>query len=154
MRIWIRITALASALILTLALVSGCGGQKENTLQDGCYTAQAADFSHGWKEYVTILVKGGKVVSVEYNAKNPSGFIKSWDNAYMQQMLYVQNTYPNEYTRFYAAQLLESQGAPDYTYDVKTGATSSYNTFSLLADAVIQLAREGGETMVLVDAGT
>ena len=33
------------------------------------------------------MVKGGSIVSVEYNAENPSGFIKSWDNAYMQNML-------------------------------------------------------------------
>ena len=57
------------------------------------------------------MVKGGSIVSVEYNAENPSGFIKSWDNAYMQNMLHTNGTYPNEYTRYYASQLLEDQGA-------------------------------------------
>ena len=61
-----------------------------------------SEFSHGWKEYITILVKGGSIVSVEYNAENASGFIKSWDNAYMQNMLHSNGTYPNEYTRYYA----------------------------------------------------
>ena len=42
---------------------------------------------------------------MEYNAENASGFIKSWDNAYMQTMLHAQGTYPNEYTRSYANQL-------------------------------------------------
>ena len=43
-------------LLLALALpLTACGGQ--DTLQDGYYTAQAAEFSHGWKEYITILVK-------------------------------------------------------------------------------------------------
>lgn len=151
MRLWLRIAALSAALVLTISLTAACGRQKADVLQDGCYTAQAAEFSFGWKEYVTILVKGGKIVSVEYNAKNPSGFIKSWDNAYMQQMLHLQGTYPNDYTRFYAAQLLESQGAADYSYDLKTGATTSYNSFSQLADAAVQLARQGEATMILVN---
>ena len=103
-----RIFALALGLLLTVFPLAACGGQAG--LQDGYYTAQAAEFSHGWKEYITILVKGGSIISVEYNAENASGFIKSWDNAYMQNMLHVQGTYPNEYTRNYAGQLLEGQG--------------------------------------------
>ena len=95
------------ALIFSVMLLTGCGEQ--TGLQDGYYTAQASEFSHGWKEYITIMVKGGNIVSVEYNAENASGFIKSWDNAYMQAMLHGAGTYPNEYTRFYAGQLLEGR---------------------------------------------
>lgn len=94
-------------LLLTLVSLTACGNKNE--LQDGYYTAQAASFNYGWKEYITIMVKGGSIVSVEYNAENPSGFIKSWDNAYMQTMLHSNGTYPNEYTRNYAGQLLEKQ---------------------------------------------
>ena len=88
---------------LMMALLTACGDKTE--LQDGYYTAQAAEFSHGWKEYTTIMVKEGSIVSVEYNAENASGFIKSWDNAYMQTMLHSNGTYPNAYTRYYAGQL-------------------------------------------------
>ena len=88
-----------------LMMLTACGEQEG--LQDGYYTAQAADFNFGWKEYITIMVKGGNIVSVEYNAENASGFIKSWDNAYMQTMLHSNGTYPNEYTRYYAGQLLD-----------------------------------------------
>ncbi len=93
-----RITAILFALLLALSL-SACGEQE--ALQDGYYIAQMAQYSHGWREYITILVKGGSIVSVEYNAENASGFIKSWDNAYMQTMLHSNGTYPNEYTRNY-----------------------------------------------------
>ena len=102
-----RILALLLSLLLLVPALTACGG---GGLQDGYYTAQAAEFSHGWKEYITIMVKGGSIVSVEYNAENASGFIKSWDNAYMQTMLHSNGTYPNEYTRYYANQLLEGQG--------------------------------------------
>ena len=90
-----RILSFVLALLLAVSLTA-CGS--ETALQDGYYTAQAAEYSHGWKEYITIMVKGGSIVSVEYNAENPSGFIKSWDNAYMQNMLHTSGTYPNEYT--------------------------------------------------------
>ena len=128
-------------------LLTACGNQAG--LQDGYYTAQASEFSHGWKEYITILVKGGSIVSVEYNAENASGFIKSWDNTYMQNMLQVSGTYPNEYTRYYANQLLEGQG--EEGIDALSGATSSYGSFQILSQAVLEQARMGDSSIVIVD---
>lgn len=142
-------TMLFSLLLMAAPLLTACGSQ--TALQDGYYTAQVSEFSHGWKEYITILVKGGSIVSVEYNAENASGFIKSWDNAYMQNMLHTNGTYPNEYTRYYANQLLEGQGEDGI--DVIAGATSSHGTFQLLAQAVLEQARKGDSSIVFVDAG-
>ena len=136
--------------VLLIALLTACGSKTtENELQDGYYTAQAAEFSHGWKEFITIMVKGGSIVSVEYNAENASGFIKSWDNAYMQNMLHSNGTYPNEYTRYYAGQLLAGQG--NGTIDALSGASSSYDSFQKLAAAVLEQARKGDSSIMLVD---
>lgn len=96
-----------------------------------------------------LWLRGGSIVSVEYNAENASGFIKSWDNAYMQTMLHVQGTYPNEYTRYYAAQLLEGQGEGEI--DALSGASSSCGSFQKLAAAVIEQARKGDSEIVFVD---
>ncbi len=134
-------------MVLLLLPLAACGDK--GGLQDGYYTAQADQFSHGWKEYITIMVKGGSIVSVEYNAENASGFIKSWDNAYMQNMLHSNGTYPNEYTRNYAGQLLEGQG--EEPIDGLTGATSSYGSFQKLAAAVLEQARKGDSHTVFVD---
>ena len=144
-----RIFTTLLSLLLAAALLAACGSRSE--LQDGYYTAQASAFSHGWKEYVTILVKGGSIISVEYNAENASGFIKSWDNAYMQNMLHSNGTYPNEYTRYYAGQLLSGQG--EAPIDAITGATSSYGSFQKLAAAVLEQARKGDSSIVFVDTG-
>ena len=114
-----RIVSIVLALLVT-GFLTACGSGQAG-LQDGYYTAQAAEYSHGWREYITIMVKDGSIVSVEYNAENASGFIKSWDTAYMQSMLDVTGTYPNQYTRFYAGQLLEKQGEGEI--DALTGAT-------------------------------
>ena len=141
-----RILALLLSLLLLVPVLTACGG---GGLQDGYYPAQAAEFSHGWKEYITIMVKGGSIVSVEYNAENASGFIKSWDNAYMQTMLHSNGTYPNEYTRYYANQLLEGQG--EGSIDALSGASSSHGSFQLLAKAVLEQARLGDSSIVFVD---
>lgn len=141
-----RICSLILLLSLTLSLTA-C--QKSAVLKDGYYTAQATQFSHGWKEYVTIMVKGGTIVSVEYNAENPSGFIKSWDNSYMQAMLHQNGTYPNEYTRYYAAQLLEDQN--ETSIDALSGASSSCRSFRKLAQAVLEQAKKGDSSIVYVN---
>ena len=140
-RIW-------SLILVLLFLVSLTACTEKTGLQDGYYTAQAAEFNHGWKEYITIMVKDNSIVSVEYNAENASGFIKSWDNAYMQNMLHSDGTYPNEYTRNYASQLLSNQ---QEEIDALTGATSSYNSFKKLAAAVLEQAQKGDSSTVLVD---
>ena len=143
-----KLTARISLILfLMTGILTGCGGSQE--LQDGYYTAQAQEFSHGWKEYVTIMVKGGSIVSVEYNAENASGFIKSWDNAYMQNMLHSHGTYPNEYTRNYAGQLLEGQGKGQI--DAISGASSSHDSFKKLAAAVLEQAKKGDSDVVIVD---
>ena len=142
-----RFLAVFLGVLLAVSLLAGCVSQ--TGLQDGYYTAQMSEFSHGWKEYITILVKGGSIVSVEYNAENASGFIKSWDNAYMQTMLHSNGTYPNEYTRYYASQLLEGQG--EQSIDAISGASSSHETFQLLAQAVLEQARKGDSSLVFVD---
>lgn len=140
-----------SLILLTAGFLTACGsdGSGERALCDGYYTAQAAEYSHGWKEYITIMVKDGSIVSVEYNAENASGFIKSWDNAYMQTMFHAMGTYPNEYTRYYAGQLLEGQGEEEI--DLLAGATSSYGSFQKLAEAVVEQAIKGDSSIVSVD---
>lgn len=140
-----------AGVFLTLAVVfSGCNTQEEAVMQDGYYTAQMSDYSFGWKEYVTITVKNGEIVSTEYNAENVSGFIKSWDNAYMQSMRPVTGTYPNEYTRYYAAQLTGQSTAPEI--ETLSGASSSGANFKKLSVAVVEQALKGDSTVVLVEA--
>ena len=135
-------------LVLLCVMIFTACGNKEG-LKDGYYTAQASEYNFGWKEYITIMVKGGSIVSVEYNAENSSGFIKSWDNAYMQTMLHSNGTYPNEYTRYYAGQLLEGQG--ETQIDALSGATSSHGSFQKLQAAVIEQAMQGDSSIAIVD---
>lgn len=137
---------------LALALIlSGCGtAAPQNAMQDGSYTAQMSDYSVGWKEYLTITVKNGEIVTSEFNAENASGFIKSWDNAYMNNMKPVSGTYPNEYTRYYAAQLTGQTEAPEI--ETLSGATTSGENFQKLCIAVVEQAMKGDSSVAVVQS--
>lgn len=134
-------------LILVFSL-TGCGSQTK--MQDGFYSAEMSDYSFGWKEYVCIMVKNDKIVYAEFNAKDPSGYVKAWDNSYMQNMASVTGTYPNEYTRYYTAELLEKQSSSGV--DALTGASTSGNHFKLLTAAVIEQAVKGNADTVIVES--
>jgi len=134
------------ALIFITLLISGCG--TEAKMKDGFYTAEMADYSYGWKEYLCILVKNNTIVYAEFNAKNASGYIKSWDNSYMRNMIGTDGTYPNKYTREYVAQLLEKQNPNNI--DAISGATSSGVHFDKLSVAVIEQAFAGDTTIAIV----
>ena len=129
--------AICVSLILIAALLSGCSSKNE--MKDGFYTAEMSDYSFGWKEYLCIMVKDDKVVYAEFNAKNPSGYIKAWDNAYMKNMKPVSGTYPNEYTRTYVSELIETQDGTN---------------FSKLSAAVVEQAKKGDSKIKIVKSET
>ncbi len=133
---------------IPMLLLSGCGAQ--TGMKDGFYTAEMAEYSHGWKEYLCILVKNDRIVYAEFNAKDASGYIKAWDNAYMENMITGgTGTYPNAYTREYVAQLTETQD-PD-AIDAISGASHSGSNFDKLSHAVVEQARKGDSTVVAVE---
>ena len=145
-----RVSFLCGAFVLILISALFYLSYPDETIQDGYYTAEAEYFDeYGWKEFVTIFVSGGKITTVEYNAKNPSGLVKSWDMDYMRVMNASNGTYPNTYTRIYAADLLDKQDAEKI--DAISGATHSCYNFKRLAAAAMSKIKEGDTTVVFVD---
>ncbi len=140
-------------ILFSCVLLFGLGGcaQQDGRLIDGYYTAELSEYSHGWKEFLTICVSDGKIVTAEYNAKNQSGFIKAWDMTYMRNMNSVQGTYPNRYTRSYAAFLLKTQSAEGI--DTVTGASSSGSNFRILVETLIEKAKAGDTDLAVVESG-
>ena len=144
-----RIVICIVALVLLTGVFSGCGGHN-GTLKDGYYTAEMAEYASGWKEFVTIHVEDGIIASVEYNAKNASGFIKSWDMAYMRRMNAAKGTYPNYYTRAYARQVVEKQSIEGI--ETVAGASMSGGKFRLMVEAALELAKTGKTEVAIVQA--
>jgi major membrane immunogen (membrane-anchored lipoprotein) len=143
----VSITACLAVILAAGLSLSACE-KNANGLKDGYYTAQEAAPERGWTEFITICVNNDKIVTVEYQAKTASGFIKSWDMDYMRTMNAVDGTYPNEYVRIYSQEFLEAQSAD---IDAVSGATHSYNSFKLLAAAVIAKAKAGDHTVAIVE---
>ena len=134
-----------------MGLLFSCGGNGSE-FKDGYYTAESAEFSFaGFKEYLTICVSGGKIILVEFNAYNSSGFLKSWDMDYMREMNANNGTYPIAYNRQYGRQFLENQNIDGI--DAISGASRSHGIFIELAKTVIRNAREGNRKTALVHIG-
>ncbi|MGE4549111.1 MAG: FMN-binding protein [Intestinibacillus sp.] len=137
----------AALLCLACMSLTACGAAKD-TLVDGYYTAEMSDYEHGWKEFVTICVSNGKIITAEFNARNSSGYIKAWDMAYMRQMNSKKGTYPNAYTRAYTASLLKAQTSGEI--DTVSGASHSGGNFGKMVELLLQKAKAGDTSLGVV----
>jgi major membrane immunogen (membrane-anchored lipoprotein) len=144
--------ALAVAILLLASCSAGGegAGSAGQKLADGYYTAEATSYNtHGWKDYITIYVDNNNIVTVEYDAKNSSGFLRSWDMDYMRLMGAQTGIYPTLYGREYSAALLRLQ-KPD-GIDVISGASYSYASFKILAAMAISQARANDKNVAFAE---
>ncbi|MDF3005313.1 MAG: major rane immunogen [Oscillospiraceae bacterium] len=142
-----RMRACIVCTMVLLGALCGCANS-EIELKNGYYTAEMAGYSNGWKEFVTVHIKDDTILSVEYNAKNQSGLLASWDMAYMRKMSVAQGTYPNHYTRAYARQVIAKQSGE--SIDTVAGATLSGEKFRVLIAAALDMSRQGKNDVVIV----
>jgi major membrane immunogen (membrane-anchored lipoprotein) len=118
-------------------------------LKDGYYTAEAAAFDdQGWKEYLTIYVFNGRIVSAEYDSRNSRGFIRSWDMADKRRSTLATGTNQSKYSREYAEALLNRQDPAQIT--PAPGASQVLPNFQGLAEEAMKQARVGNPGVALV----
>ena len=119
-----RFIAVLLVVLATACLMTGCS----SGMKDGTYKAQFKDYDdHGWKDYVSITVKDGKITDV--------------DQAYRESMEPVSKTYPAKFYKELEDQLSEKQDPKKV--DAVTGATNSSNDFKILAVEAIKAAKAG-----------
>ena len=97
-------------------------------LKDGIYkgTSPADDF--GYRHEVTFEMKGGKIISVDYDEIHTDGHAKQHDEAYGKEMLQSGTTPAIAYPS-YEGQLLKKQDLGQI--DAVTGASYSQYRFKL-----------------------
>jgi major membrane immunogen (membrane-anchored lipoprotein) len=137
-----RLIAFAIAVIF----IASCQIQSSK-LYDGYYTAMSADYNEdGWKEYITIYVKSGVIRTIEYNAQNSSGLLRSWDMDYIGIRHQRTGTSPNHYARLYASSLITLQD-PDRIQPI-IGGRKTHAIFITLAKAAIEQSRKSDVRIV------
>ncbi|HOO75901.1 MAG TPA: FMN-binding protein [Tepiditoga sp.] len=117
------------------------------TLSDGVYKAEADKDSHGWKPYVTLEVKNGKVVNVTMDEVNiETNAVKSKDDYYAKTMKSNMGLTPEEYYKVLQNELISTQNIE--AVDVVTGATSTSHNFVYLVRAILETGK-AGETIIV-----
>jgi major membrane immunogen (membrane-anchored lipoprotein) len=102
----------------------------------------------GWKDYLTIYVNNGQITIVEYDARNLSGFRRSWD---MDRMLAWNSTHgvrPSRYLLSYQNALLTLQDPR--RIQPLPGGRNMYESFTALAEAAIGRSRSGESQVAFV----
>jgi major membrane immunogen (membrane-anchored lipoprotein) len=122
--------------ILTAIFMVACSGKN---MEDGIYKAQVDDAyveteGRGWREYLEVTFKDGKITDVTFNAINAEGKYKTDPEAYNMQpspaiwMPVIEENIKNNV---------------DGKIDALTGATSSSSNAQKLLDAIYKDGKPG-----------
>lgn len=149
----VRILTLGLAIVVAAGVLVGCNktqGTPSNSskeYQDGTYYAEADDFDGtGWKGFVTLEVKDGKIISADWNAihkdggddkdtLSKSGDYKMVENGGAQAEWHEQAEKAEAY-------LIEKQDPTDIQYKDKEGHTDAITGASIHVKEFFELAKE------------
>ena len=149
-------------LVLTIGVLAACGSKVEpvttpattpapttesapipapavDGYKDGVYkaTQDKAD-QYGWKGFVEIEIKEGKIAKVTFDYDN-NGALKSKDEAYKASMEKVTKTYPEKAFAELQTALVEKQDVA--AVEAVAGATTSTNEFTALVKLALEQAK-------------
>ncbi|MBL4935236.1 FMN-binding protein [Clostridium sp. YIM B02515] len=117
-------------------------------LKDGKYSAA---FDHidgkGWKPFLEIEVKGGKIEKANFNYKSPDGKLKTDDANYEKSMKAKNGLGPVEYVPKINEAFVKKQAAE---IDTVTGATHSVENAKALAKALLEKAAKGDTSETVI----
>ena len=111
----------------------------ELPLQDGGYSIQGEADEHGWTPEMSIVVSEGKISEVNFDYKNAEGKLKSEDEEYNKSMEEQSGISNNEAVEQLVKSLVDNQDVAKV--DVVSGATSTSETFTSMANQLLQMAK-------------
>ncbi|MEG2596844.1 MAG: FMN-binding protein [Oscillospiraceae bacterium] len=147
-----KIVAMIGSVLAVMGLMTSCSLGGSATYKDGTYRAEAKEFDdHGWKDYVNVTVKDGKIAAVEYDAMSQEdGRKKTEDEAYKEAYIGAgYETYPADYTEKLEKGLIEKQEGSKV--DTVAGATSSSHSFKKLIKELEKSMKSGKTETLSVD---
>ncbi len=143
-----RVVAAVLAALLAAAAFTACA--KDEVYVDGAYSARFKDYdSRGYQAYVDVSVEDGKVVSIEYDAVDKEGNLRSEDAKYRAEMEKVQGTYPEKYAHDLVNQYMKAQSLDGV--DALAGATYATDSFNTLMAAVEENMAAGNTRTIILN---
>ncbi|HDU0914541.1 TPA: FMN-binding protein [Listeria monocytogenes] len=122
----------------------------DGTMTDGTYKLEEKNFDDkGWKGFMSIEVKDGKITKANYDYKNKDGKLKSEDADYEKAMKDKVGTGPQEYLKQLSDSLVKNQSAA--SVEVVSGATHSSDAFINYANQLIQVAQKADTTTISIN---
>lgn len=113
----------------------------EEMYQDGTYRAEFTEYTDGYKDYVEVTIKDGKIDRVEHDGLNENGELKSLDEDLKTRYLSEYQTYPAEFMPIYASSLMDNQ-----TIDMVesyNGTDDEFDSFKRLVEQALMSAKSG-----------
>ncbi len=134
-----------------ITLLASCGNDSSTTdYQDGSYSAvyDAADHN-GWKPFLNLTIKDGKIASADFDYVNQVGELKSQDQNYADMMVKItkKETTPASAKSAMEEQLIKKQAGP---VDGVSGATSTKANFNELLSAILKNAEAGNTENIVI----
>lgn len=122
----------------------------DGTMTDGTYKLEEKNYDdNGWKAFMSIEVKDGKITKSDYDYKNKDGKLKSEDADYEKAMKAKEGVGPQEYLKQLNDSLVEKQAAG--SVEVVSGATHSSDVFINYANQLIQAAQKADTTTISIN---
>lgn len=121
----------------------------QEELKDGTYTLETPMSDNGWKTEVSMVVKDGKITSVDYDSYDKDGHKKSEDEEYQTKMKDKSGTSSNEAIKQLVDQLLEKQTPEEV--DTVSGASHTSEAFKEQMSKLIEAAKKGDTQKIMVE---
>jgi len=119
-------------------------------MKDGTYKLAEKNYSHGYRQVLTMVIKNGKVSDFTYDQVNKKGVSKTKNASYEKQMKKVNKVGPKEYIPKLQKEFMKSKGNTEKVQAV-SGATESSYSFVAYADQLINAAQKGKQGTIKVD---
>ena len=134
-------------ILIGVLCITSLGFAKMN---DGVFRSEAKDFDkRGWKVFLDLTVKDGKIESANFDYINKDGKLKSEDVEYNKKYKEISKIDVPELKEIFSEELVQTQN-PDEIEDV-AGATESLVQFKLLSKEAIIASESGVKEPVRID---
>lgn len=118
--------------------------------KDGTYKLEEKNYSHGYRQVYTLVIKDGKIDKLTYDQVDKNGKSKTKDAAYEKQMKKYAKVGPKEYIPKLMEEFEKSNGNLEKV-QVVSGATESSNQFIAYVGQLLNAAQAGNAREIHVD---